>query len=565
MKKTFHRFSLWPFLILFLLVFCLPAVAEETGKAVSPWQGTWVSVLPPLLAIVIALIFRNVIPALFIGLVAGIWIVNGLTLPGLGWSVLESFQKYTVDALADRDHATVILFSLMIGGMVGITARNGGMVGIVNHIIKWANTVRRASLATVGMGLAIFFDDYANTLVVGNTMRPVTDKLRISREKLAYFVDSTAAPIAAIALITTWVGFEAGLIGDAIAPLDGFPAQSGYAVFLKTIAYSFYPIMALLLTVLIAASGRDFGPMYRVEILARQGKEHYARVASHPQEEIQPKEGKPQRAINALLPIAALILTVMLGLYHTGNGPGKSLQQIIGDADAYKALLWGSLVGMLVAAFLSLVQGILNLEETVDAWYRGMKSMLIAMVILILAWSLAAVTDVLHTKDFLAGLVSGRVSAEWIPALIFLLAAATAFATGSSWGAMGILIPLLIPLMWSVMQSQHIADSAHLYLMYVAIASILAGAVWGDHCSPISDTTILSSMASGCDHIQHVRTQIPYALYAGAVAVLLGIIPVSFGWPVWLALIISALALASGLWLFGKKVPDNPEPGFHKE
>jgi Na+/H+ antiporter NhaC len=298
--------------------------------------------------------------------------------------------------------------------------------------------------------------------------------------------------------------------------------------------------------------------MYRVEVLARQGKEHYQKVVAHPQEEIQPKEGKPQRAINALLPIAALITTVMLGLYHTGYGPDKSLQQIIGDADAYKALLWGSLVGMLVAAFLSLVQRILTLEETVDAWYRGMKSMLIAMVILILAWSLAEVTDALHTKDFLASLVSGRVAAEWLPALIFLLAAATAFATGSSWGAMGILIPLLIPLMWSVMHSQGLADNAHLYLMYVAIASILAGAVWGDHCSPISDTTILSSMASGCDHIQHVRTQIPYALYAGAVAVLFGIIPVSFGLPVGLVLLVSGIALAVGLFVFGKKVPDAP-------
>jgi len=534
-----------------------PVMAAESSTASSPWQGTWVSVLPPLLAIVIALIFRNVIPALFIGLVAGIWIHNGLTLPGLGWSILESFQKYTVDALANRDHATVILFSLMIGGMVGITARNGGMVGIVNHIIKWANSVRRASLATVGMGLAIFFDDYANTLVVGNTMRPVTDKLRISREKLAYFVDSTAAPIAAIALITTWVGFESGLIGDAIAPLTDFPAQSGYSVFLKTIAYSFYPILALLLTILVAASGRDFGPMYQAELLARQGKMQDNRLVNHPQEEISPKEGKPRRAINALLPIAALIITVMLGLYHTGYGDGKSLQQIIGDADAYKALLWGSLVGMLTAALLSLVQGILTLEEVVDAWYQGMKSMLIAMVILILAWSLAAVTDALHTKDFLASLVSGRVTAQWIPTLIFLLAAATAFATGSSWGAMGILIPLLVPLMWTVMQAQGLADPSHMYLMYVAIASILAGAVWGDHCSPISDTTILSSMASGCDHIQHVRTQIPYALYAGSVAIFLGIIPVSFGWPVWLALLLSALVLGLGLWLFGKKVPDH--------
>ncbi len=557
-----ERFASIAPIVLILPLLPWTAVAQTAVPASgSSWQGTWVSVLPPLLAIMIALVFRNVIPALFIGLVAGVWILNGLTLPALGWSILESFQKYTVDALADRDHTTVILFSLMIGGMVGITARNGGMVGIVNHIVKWANSVRKASLATVGMGMTIFFDDYANTLVVGNTMRPVTDKLNISREKLAYFVDSTAAPIAAIALITTWVGFEAGLIGDAIEPLAGFPAQSGYSVFLKTIVYSFYPILALLLTILIAASGRDFGPMYTVELMARQGNEKYTQTIEHLQADIQPKEGKPQRAINALLPIAALITTVLLGLYHTGYGPDKTLPQIIGDADAYKALLWGSLVGMLVAAILSVAQGILTLEETVDAWYRGMQSMLIAMVILVLAWSLAAVTDALHTKDFLASLVSDHLSAQWLPAVIFLLAAATAFATGSSWGAMGILIPLLIPLTWSVMQAQGLADQSHLYLMYVAIASILAGAVWGDHCSPISDTTILSSMASGCDHIQHVRTQIPYALYAGGIAMFIGIIPVSFGAPVGIVLFVAFLTLAAGVWLFGKKVPQHPTGG----
>lgn len=544
--------------IVSLLLLAMPLLAigaEDEAQSASQYAGTWLSIVPPLLAIAIALLFRNVIPALFIGLATGVWIIADLSLQGFFLAPVQAFETYVVNALADKDHASVILFSLMIGGMVGITSRNGGMIGIVNIIIKWANSTKRASLATIGMGMSIFFDDYANTLVVGNTMRPVTDKMKVSREKLAYLVDSTAAPIACIALITTWVGFEVGLIDDALKGV-GYEGMSAYAVFLQTIPYSFYPILALLLTIYIASTGLDFGPMYHAEVRARNASVSSLDKDTHAEEEIQPIEDKPHRAINAILPIMVLIGSVMVGLYVTGHDPAvenQSIKDIVGNSNSYQALLWGSMAAVLVAALLSVGQGILTLQQTVNAWYKGLKAMMLAMTILLLAWSLSAVTETLQTSAFLTSLIEDSLSVQWLPLIIFLLSALTAFATGSSWGAMGILIPLVVPIVWSLMVSQGFADVEHHYLLYVTIASILAGAVWGDHCSPISDTTILSSMASGCDHIEHVRTQIPYAFFAGAFALILGIIPASFGVSPWLSLGISAVGMFFGLKLLGKK------------
>ena len=216
--------------VLLLLCFSLPAFAAEEVPAAA---GTWISLAPPLFAIVLALLLRQVIPALFAGVWLGAWAINGFTLAGLGMGLLDSFQKYILNALANADHAAVILFSLMIAGTVGIISRNGGMQGIVNRIVNWADSARHACLATAGMGMAVFFDDYANTLVVGNTMRPVTDSMRVSRAKLAYIVDSTAAPVAGIAFVTTWIGYEVGLIGEAISYIEDLEAEP-YLLFLSS-------------------------------------------------------------------------------------------------------------------------------------------------------------------------------------------------------------------------------------------------------------------------------------------------------------------------------------------
>ena len=534
-------------------------VAQTDVRAIP----AWLSILPPLLAIAIALVFKQVIPALFLGIWIGAWAAIGGV---FGWwpGLLDAFQVYILGALADVDHAAIILFSLMIGGMVGIISKNGGTQGVVNLIVQWASTARKGQLATGALGLTIFFDDYANTLVVGNTMRPVTDRLRISREKLAYIVDSTAAPVACLAFVTTWIGYEVGLIGTAVAQIDGFN-ESAYGVFLASIPYSFYPMFAIFFVFAIANSRRDFGPMLRAEVRARTtgqvlGPGAKVDEAAVEGEELAPKEGKPERAINAILPVGVLVFAVLGSLYVTGSeaaGPGAGLRDIIGGADSYQALMWASLLGVLTAALLSVGQRILTLDETIDAWYAGLKSMLIAMIILVLAWALSSITDVLHTADYLIQYLGGWLAPGVVPTLVFLLAAATAFATGSSWGTMGILMPLVLPLAWAVLQADGLHTEEEYYrIIYSSASAVLAGSVWGDHCSPISDTTILSSMASGCDHIEHVRTQLPYAFSVGVVAILVGTLPTGFGFPWWLSLILGLAILSAGVRFFGTKLGD---------
>jgi len=526
------------------------ALAAETAAETVPGAATWISIAPPLLAIFLALVLRQVIPALFAGVWLGAWAINGFTLAGLWGGLLDSFQRYILAALADSDHAAVILFSLMIGGTVGIISRNGGMQGIVEKIVRWADSARHACLATATMGVAVFFDDYANTLVVGNTMRPVADSMRVSRAKLAYIVDSTAAPVTCIALVTTWIGYEVGLIGEAVSYIPDLDTPA-YLLFLNTIPYSFYPLLAILFVFMIAASGRDFGPMLDAERRARRdgvedGSPGDSSLAADC-EPIDPAENKPHRAINAVLPILVLVVGVVGGLYVTGREAmgtdSATLHDIIGAADSYKSLMWGSLLGMLTAVALTLLQRILTLEETVDAWYRGLRSMIYAMIILTLAWSLGNITDQLQTADFLVSILGDTLPPQWLPFLVFVIAAFTAFATGSSWGSMGILVPLVVPLTWAVMQINGMSGPEHMHLLYSSIASVLAGSVWGDHCSPISDTTILSSMASGCDHIEHVRTQLPYALIVGVAALFVGSLPVAYGLPWWLGLVGAAALL----------------------
>ncbi len=539
-------------------------VVAQTETSVIPG---WVSILPPLLAIGFALLFKQVIPALFLGVWAGGWAALGLDAGGLWGGLLDTFQVYVLTALANPDHAAIILFSLMIGGMVGIISRNGGMQGVVEHIVGWARTARDGQVATGLLGLAIFFDDYANTLVVGNTMRSVTDRLQISREKLAYIVDSTAAPIACLAFVTTWIGYEVGLIGTAVAGIEGFD-ESAYSIFLQSILYSFYPILAIFFVFNIAASPKEFGPMLKAERRARRKGEVLspgARVdaaAGMEDEEMAPKQGVPYRTVNAVLPIVVLVVSVLAGLYVTGDG--DTLRDVVGSADPYSTLMWGSLLGVVSAALLSFLQRILTVDEIVGAWYAGVKSMLYAAIILVLAWALADVTTVIHTADYLVSVLGETLPPGIVPALVFVIAAATAFSTGTSWGTMGILMPLVVPLAWAILQVNDMADPQHHHIIYSSVSCVLSGAVWGDHCSPISDTTILSSMASGCDHIDHVRTQLPYAMLVGLVSIFLGTLPAGFGFPWWLSLLIGGGVLFVGLRLFGEDVLDPDERARHR-
>jgi Na+/H+ antiporter NhaC len=410
------------------------------------------------------------------------------------------------------------------------------------------------------MGVAIFFDDYSNTLIVGNTMRPVTDRHRVSREKLAFLVDSTAAPVACVALVSTWIGYEVSLVGDALSKAES--SLNPFSIFLASIPYAFYPIFALAATLMIAVSRRDWGPMLAAERRARAGEVLAATaqpLADYESSSLAPKQGVPCRWWNAAVPVVSVVVVTLGGFFYTGRASllaaGESatnLSRIVGASDSFTVLLWASLVGLSAAIVLAVVQGILDIRQALSAAVDGFKSMFMAFVVLTLAWSLGQVCTDLATADFLKAAVGPSLPAALLPMAVFLVAAAVSFSTGTSWGTMAILTPLAVP--WALE-----AADGDPRLLAVTVAAILGGSVFGDHCSPISDTTILSSMASGCDHVDHVRTQLPYALLAAAVAVAAGYLPDAFlGTPPWLMLIIGVAVIALWTRFVARPVSDTP-------
>jgi len=492
------------------------------------------TILPPLLAIFLALIFRQVVISLFSGVWLGaIFIYNYNILTGY----LKSLDTYIVNSLVDHSHASIIVFSLCLGGMVGIISKAGGTAGIVETISKFAKKPRGGQIAAWAMGLFIFFDDYANTLIVGNTMRPFTDRLRISREKLSYIVDSTAAPVVSVAVISTWVGFQVGLIQSAFDSLGLH--KDAYFIFLQTIPYSYYSWVTIAFVFLVAFLMRDFGPMYKAEkrsfstgfVLSKNAQP----LADTESFDILNKDTDiPLRWYNAIIPILILIFVTFIGMYFTGlQALGKSAGQvrfgeIIGNADSFAALTWGTVTGIFVAAVLAISQKILTLQETFTAWLGGVKAMVLAMVILVLAWAIGQISADLHTADYVVEATRGLFSPRLLPAITFTIAAFISFATGTSWATMAILTPIVIPIAYKMTgTAQFSADLSHTILLGT-IGAVLSGSIFGDHCSPISDTTIMSSMASAADHIDHVRTQLPYALAAAGIALVFGYLPA--GW-----------------------------------
>lgn len=528
----------------------------------------WLSIIPPLIAILLALVFKEVITSLLIGIFFGAFVIHfyasGL-IDGLLLGFMSTIDHYILNALNDSGHLSIVLFSLLIGGMVSLISKNGGMQGVVNRISKYATNAKNGQLATFGLGIAIFFDDYANTLIVGNTMRPITDRLKISRQKLAYIVDSTAAPMAAIALITTWIGAELGYIENGINQIEGLNAGV-YATFISSLAYSFYPIFTIAFMFILIYKEKDFGPMYKVEMQARKAlkNDFDDETSSAEQEAFQIKKGIQPKAFNAVVPILVVIFGTIAGLLYTGwnqevvddeqLGIFQKLSTIIGNSDSYQSLLWASLAGLLVAIKLSLLRRILSLQQAIESIISGFKTMLPAIIILVLAWSLAIVIEEMQTAQFLTSALSEYISPQLIPSITFIMAALVAFSTGSSWGTMAILYPIMIPLAWSISIFNGLDTALTMSIFHSTIACVLAGAVLGDHCSPISDTTILSSLASSCNHIEHVKTQIPYALTVGLVAILFGTLPSGFGIPPWIGMILGIAAMYGIIHFLGKKV-----------
>lgn len=533
-----------------VIYFCIPVEGP---------MPLWLSILPPLIAIVMALLLKEVISALFFGVLSGTFIMalySGQE-PGtaLGSGLLRVMDTYVVGSIFDIDHAMIIVFTLTIGGMVKIISANGGMQGIVNWLLRRANGPRSGQFMTFVMDLCIFFDDYSNTLMVGNTMRPVADKLRVSREKLAFIVDSTAAPVVAIAFVTTWIGAELSYIQEGIDVI-GLEA-SAYSVFVNSLKYSFYPLLTLCFVLMIIHSGRDYGPMLKAEREAR------TKVVSDSNS--QDNSNKQAHGIDALLPLLTLIFGTIIGLFITGydsaiwqdssHGFFTKLSETIGEANSYLALIWSSIVSLIISVIMTLYRGTLTFGKIMDEMVDGFKVMFNAVLILTMAWSIALVTKHMQTAEFVSAiLLKLSLSPYIIPALTFLLAALIGFSTGTSWGTMAILYPLILPASWMLCQNQGLGVDATMPLFYSVVASVMAGSVMGDHCSPISDTTIMSSMASGCNHLQHVKTQMPYALTVGAVALFIGVLPTSLGLPSWLAFLMALAILGIIVRFVGKKV-----------
>lgn len=550
----------------------------------------WMSLMPPLIAIILALIFKEVIISLFMGIWAGSFIAGGLRLDSpirFIKSFLATVQEYVISALNDSGHISVIVFSLLIGGMVAIISKNGGMAGVVKSLSRYARDAVSTQFITWLLGVAIFFDDYANTLIVGNTMRSVTDKFKVSREKLAYIVDSTAAPVSAIAFITTWIGAELGYIDDGMAKIGLETDMTAYSIFLASLKYSFYPVLTLIFMLIIIYSKKDYGPMWKAEVRARTtGQVSSAKTESEDEpnmEDLTPVAGAPLKWQYAVFPVLTVILMTIYGLVDTGfsslysemegvtnewssiwsqmgqvlpdpdAGFLTKLGKLIGSSDSYVALLWASMSGVVLAIIMTVAGKVMKLFDTMHWMAMGFKTMLPALIILTLAWSLAITTDQLHTADYLSNALQGNISPYLIPALIFVLASFIAFSTGSSWSTMAILYPIAIPTSFAVCQAAGLDPSTSMEILLNVIATVLAASVLGDHCSPISDTTILSSLASDCNHIDHVRTQLPYALTVGAVSISCVTISAYMGGGAFVNLILIAISVAL-LWLIVRKI-----------
>ncbi len=498
------------------------------------------SILPPLIAILFALLFRQVVLSLLVGVWLGVFIGNGY---GFLPSILNTLSDTIPLSVASQDHISIIIFSLLLGGMVGIISANGGTSAIVRAVTPRIRNRRGAQVSCWILGCAIFFDDYANTLIVGNTMRPLTDKYRISREKLAFFVDSTAAPVASIAVISTWIGFEVGVLNDVFAHRG--MSLDGYSAFIFSIPYLFYPIFTLIFGFLLAVTGRDFGPMRRAEQRAAKGL--LLRKAARPAA-METRMGEPSSPWLAFVPILSVVVVTLWGIGYTGYSGNWEIREIFAASDSFASLIWGSSAGCFVAAVLSVATRRLSISQTLEHWVDGIKSMMMAVIILSLAWSLSTVCSDLKTADFILSLVSTRVPDWIIPMITFMVAAAMSFATGTSWGTMAITYPLLVPVVIGTP------------FLYPTIAAVLSGAVFGDHCSPISDTTIMSSMASACDHVDHVRTQIPYALSTAAISIVLGYLLMDLHAPLWIIYPVGALGLWLLLRFMGRRLPVEPVP-----
>ncbi len=569
MKRNFKRIFGLTMMIFMLSTTFVFAAEVEPAVSNADRFGLF-TLIPPIVAIVLAFITKNVVISLFIGVLSGGFILNltGFNVFGALTQAFLDFIDRALNSLADPWNAGIIMQVLVIGGVINLVAKMGGAKAIAEALAKKAKTAKSTQLITWFLGICVFFDDYANSLIVGPIMRPVADKMKISRERLAFIIDATAAPIAGLAIISTWIGLEVSLISEGFETI-GVEA-SGFGVFLQTIPYRFYNILILAFIVITTITLREFGPMRKAEIAARKSKdlanEEVVATSSH-MDELEPKEGVKLSIWNAIVPIGALIISSVVAFYYSGYstimaGDDTAIQAIITNSplsfkailetfaasDASVALFQSALFASVVAIIMSVCKKIFTISEAIEAWVDGMKGLIITGVILILAWSLGSVIKELGTAQYLVEALNGAIPAFLLPSLIFVLGAVISFSTGTAYGTMSILMPLAIPLAYKI--------NPEMSFVIVSTSAVLTGAIFGDHCSPISDTTILSSMGAGCNHIDHVKTQMWYALFVAAITILFGYIPAGFGLPIYIVLPMSCVALFIGVMIFGKKVEE---------
>ena len=579
--------------VLTLAAFLIPVICGYFGampeggdsEAFAALYGVW-TLIPPLLALLLAFLTRNVILSLFLGVLSGAWmlaLVSGDLLGSITGAFFNS-TDYFIGTLADRWDAGIIMQVLVIGALIALITRMGGMRAIADLVVKIAKGPRSAQITMWISSWVIFFDDYANALIIGPIMRPLCDKFRISREKLAYIVDSTAAPVAGIMLISTWIGTELVNINQGLE-IAGLAGVTAYGIFIDTIPYRFYNIMALFFVFATAFLLRDFGPMLKAEMRARTTGETInpgsevmdtEKVVDEEKEEIKEnyailktsKKVTPPNIWNAIIPVGVLIVSAVILFYTNGAATldpeylaqlsfFDAVREAYSNSDASIVLFQAGLLACIVAIIMGFFEKIFTLKDGIETWAHGMKSMLFVCIVLILAWSIGSVIGDLGTAHFLVSNLSDALPQFIVPALIFIIAAVVSFATGTAYGTMAILLPLCIPLAAAIVgiTGMEISNAVPEYTYILMCSSaVLTGAIFGDHSSPISDTSILSSMGAGCSLLDHVMTQIVYAVTVGVV-VIAGYILVGLGLNVWITLLIMAAILVLVLLFAGKKVP----------
>jgi Na+/H+ antiporter NhaC len=502
---------------------------------------------PSVLAVGLAFITRDIYLSLFLGACSGALLLSH----GNPWNAFQELLiGRLIPSLSDKWNLSVLIFTLLMGGFVEVLNRNGGMAALAARVMGKSRSPRRAALGAYFMGWVVFFDGLASSMLVGKSLRPMADRARLSREKLSFIVDSTSSPVAGLALLSTWVTYEMSVIRQGFEnagaastnALASTFSTSPFSWLVSSLPCRFYNWFMLLLVFLLIWLERDWGPMLQAECAARTNPRPDPPAPAGPLHK--------SRVAFALVPLAALVLGVFGGLYVSGGGlqsplTFQNLVQAMGKADAAAVfVLATALASILALALTGLGQttapGRTPIESGTQAFMSGMQQMFLPALILVFAWMLNSVIKELGTADYLVGLLGHRLPAAWLPALVFVLASTISFSTGTSWGTMAIVMPLTIPLAVKLAAAQPGVVSSP--VLVTTIGAVLAGAVFGDHCSPISDTTIVSAFSSDCDVMAHVRTQMPYALTAAFLATVFGYLPAGYGIPPAWLLIAGALA-----------------------